>query len=306
MESLNVRALVRLLGINENTLRAWERRYGAVSPKRDGDGRRLYSSKDVQRLKLLSSLVQEGHSIGRIAKLKTSSLEKMAAPKSETLPLESAVDSDYLAQIISALDDFRLDRLHETLQRARFQMSPKETIFQLIIPLLQRVGSLVLQNKLSITQEHLLSALLRDYLGVLHQSLSPYSYVSRKKAKNVMLSTREGDMHEFGILLAAILCNLHEYKCYYLGPNMPVRDLLDACAQFKADYLVVSLSSLPRERELITSEKFLGSIEDELPKSTKIFVGGNDSFTVSRKKWSRDIIFLSHLRDFDDYLAQHS
>lgn len=77
MEHVTVSALVKLLGINDNTLRCWERRYQAVSPKRDAQGSRLYSSADVERVKLLWSLVKEGHGIGRIAVLSNARLKKM-------------------------------------------------------------------------------------------------------------------------------------------------------------------------------------------------------------------------------------
>ena len=54
-----IRAVARMTGISVDTLRAWERRYEAVSPARNDRGR-LYSDDDVARLQKLGELVKRG------------------------------------------------------------------------------------------------------------------------------------------------------------------------------------------------------------------------------------------------------
>ena len=44
----SIKSVCRLTGINENTLRAWERRYGIVIPKRLENGHRSYSEEDLE------------------------------------------------------------------------------------------------------------------------------------------------------------------------------------------------------------------------------------------------------------------
>jgi len=62
-------AVSRITGIGAETLRAWERRYSAVTPSRTASGDRSYSREDVTKLLLLKSLVDSGISIGTIAGL---------------------------------------------------------------------------------------------------------------------------------------------------------------------------------------------------------------------------------------------
>lgn len=70
-----IRAVSRLTGVQAVTLRAWERRYGAVRTRRTGSGgRRLYSQEDVQRLSLIKSLVDLGESVSHVAALPTAEL----------------------------------------------------------------------------------------------------------------------------------------------------------------------------------------------------------------------------------------
>ena len=85
-----VRAVSKLTGIGIDTLRAWERRHGAVTPIRDDRGR-MYTDADVARLRLLRGAVEHGHTIGRLAALTDAELRRLAATAgasavSESLP----------------------------------------------------------------------------------------------------------------------------------------------------------------------------------------------------------------------------
>jgi MerR family transcriptional regulator, light-induced transcriptional regulator len=67
--TFRIGAVARLTGITVNTLRAWERRYGLVTPSRSGSATRLYSAGDIERLALVKRLVDDGHAIGSVAGL---------------------------------------------------------------------------------------------------------------------------------------------------------------------------------------------------------------------------------------------
>jgi DNA-binding transcriptional MerR regulator len=69
-------AASRITGIPVDTLRIWERRYGVVTPERSKGADRLYKQEDIKRLGLLKKLVDRGHSIGSIAGLSDTALEK--------------------------------------------------------------------------------------------------------------------------------------------------------------------------------------------------------------------------------------
>ena len=66
--------VARRTGLSPHVLRAWERRYGVVSPSRRTGGGRLYSSADILRLRLLRRLTGAGHPIGEIASLPSDTL----------------------------------------------------------------------------------------------------------------------------------------------------------------------------------------------------------------------------------------
>ncbi len=58
-----------LTGLDPHTIRAWERRYGAVQPRRGPRGVRRYDDAAVTRLQLLKAVTDCGESIGSVATL---------------------------------------------------------------------------------------------------------------------------------------------------------------------------------------------------------------------------------------------
>jgi DNA-binding transcriptional MerR regulator len=99
----------RLSGVSPATLRAWERRYQAVSPARSETGRRLYGDDDVARLQLMKALTDAGDPISGIASLEYEALRErldrhLARPQppdraKQTLRRIALLDPDIEAQI---------------------------------------------------------------------------------------------------------------------------------------------------------------------------------------------------------------
>jgi MerR family transcriptional regulator, heat shock protein HspR len=57
-----------LLGVNPPTLRRWERE-GLVSPRRSGGGQRRYSRRELEQLRLVAQLADEGVTSAGIRKV---------------------------------------------------------------------------------------------------------------------------------------------------------------------------------------------------------------------------------------------
>ena len=74
----SMRVVTRMTGLSADTIRAWERRYGAVVPARTDGNTRRYSASDVRRLGLLKEATDRGHRIGDIAKLSEGELAEIA------------------------------------------------------------------------------------------------------------------------------------------------------------------------------------------------------------------------------------
>lgn len=83
-------AVAQLTGLSTDTIRAWERRYALVEPTRTETGLRVYSLADVQRLRLVKELRDQGESVATLASLSLEELEsRVSTAQSLTLELEA-------------------------------------------------------------------------------------------------------------------------------------------------------------------------------------------------------------------------
>ncbi|MBT8386872.1 MAG: MerR family transcriptional regulator, partial [Ignavibacteria bacterium] len=62
-----IKVVSQMTGLSAFVIRAWEKRYDAVTPARTETNRRLYSEDDIEKLRLLNEAVNKGHNIGGIA-----------------------------------------------------------------------------------------------------------------------------------------------------------------------------------------------------------------------------------------------
>lgn len=62
-----IRTVASQTGVNAATLRAWERRYGLVIPKRTPKGHRLYSLDDIHLIQKILNFLERGIPIGQIS-----------------------------------------------------------------------------------------------------------------------------------------------------------------------------------------------------------------------------------------------
>ena len=69
-----MRAVVQLTGLKAETIRAWQRRYKAVVPRRSQGNARRFTMEDVRRLALLREAIRAGHAISEIARLEEDQL----------------------------------------------------------------------------------------------------------------------------------------------------------------------------------------------------------------------------------------
>jgi DNA-binding transcriptional MerR regulator len=227
-----------MTGISVDTLRAWERRYEAVTPARNDRGR-LYSDDDVARLQKLGELVKRGHAIGTIAGLDDRELDRRLEGEAAHAPDQGPppVTAD-LAALSRALDRYDLDAIESTLNRHAVVLPPRDLVFSVILPLLQEVGHRWEAGRLRPAQEHLVSSIVRSVLGgLLRASARPNA------SPRIVFATPAGERHELGLLSAALLAATAGYGVVYLGQDLPADDIAHAAATAGARIVIVSLTT---------------------------------------------------------------
>jgi len=319
MEEFSVKAVTKLAGINANTLRAWERRYNALEPKRGGTGRRIYTLAEAERLRLLVQLVKRGHAIGQIA---TSSTPELQALLEQTFdqyfdlsgyasrPTYQQTDKDieiYLEQIEDRLTRFDLAEIHRVLARSRVHLSAKSFALQLAVPLLRRIAELLLRGKLSVALEHALSAILRIQLGDMIYPLRDTQLARATSLPNhtACIATQEGDSNEFGILIAALLAAANSLPVHYFGINLPATALAEGSNALRSNIVIVGNSSLtsPGVSSPIDLTHYLEDLDDKLHGASEIWLCGLNNVKEHRINPKRTIRRFDSLVDLDRHIV---
>ena len=300
----------KISGVGVHTIRAWEKRYQAVTPDRNSSGRREYSDKDIERLSLLSELCTLGHSIGKIAGLPTPELkvlleklgkqaENVEARQNDMSQALTPVNiKESLNSLLLALKGYKLDIISHEINKLKLTLNPRQLALEIISPLLQEVGGSVLKGDFSISQEHALSAILKFHIG---HTLFRGNPNKSTKPYRALICTPEGDYHEFGILQAALLCSHYNIPYFYLGPNLPVDSLLDAYASLDGNLVIVGSTVIPENK----SSDFIHSFFDTVCKAIDpgtLICGGGSHINSEKLARHKNANFVSSMKGLDNYL----
>lgn len=257
--SYGIRAAATRTGVPAHTIRAWERRYGALSPSRSGTNRRVYDPSDIERLVLLRDAVARGHAIGSVAGLPTDALRQLT---NEPTPSLAPQRPSALAECLSATESLDAEALSDALKREAVVNGIESTLRTLIVPFIQEIESRWLIGSLGIAHEHLASAVLRSTLDEMRHSIPV-----KPSAPRMVVGTPTGQTHELGALIASVVCAVHGWNVVYLGANLPADDIAGAVRRTGASGIALSIvhpegdpslmSDLVRLRGLVGSLEIL-------------------------------------------------
>jgi DNA-binding transcriptional MerR regulator len=290
-------------GLSVHTIRAWEKRYNAIIPARDEGGRRQYSRQNIDRLKKMSELTKIGNSISEIAYLSDEALDNLHqeyVSKHQVQVLATNLsDSDIektVQNLLLALYAFKLDVISYEFEKIKQDVTPRDLAFKILMPLLKEIGENVQRGTLDIYQEHALTSIIRFHVShILYQHMcktncSPFS---------VIITTPEKERHEFGIMIAALLCAHYSIKFYYLGVDLPVTALTKAAEQIGSEYVILGVSQEMNNNNYSFLKDYMQKLSEKINPKKKIWVGG--CAPMANKNFS-NIHFIETLEDLDKNL----
>jgi DNA-binding transcriptional MerR regulator len=282
-----IRAVSKLTGLGIDTLRAWERRHGAVTPIRDERGR-MYTEADITRLRLLRDAVEQGHSIGRLAGLTDAELRQLASTTGAralapvVLLKRTALDTAVLDAAVHRFDAGGIDR---EIARLAAVLRPLELLRDVVLPLLVNVGDEWHRGRAGVAHEHVMSSTMRNILGSLLRL-----YARPEVSTRLLFATLSGERHEIGTLGAAVLAASSGLDIAYLGPDLPAREIVESVRPAGAQVLVLGLTRMSgkaRERELRT-------ILRDLPKDVELWAGGTGAVRQTELISPRGLVLLDY------------
>lgn len=268
---LPMRLVSARTGLSPDVLRAWERRYGVITPTRSPGGQRWYTEADVARLRLLARAVEAGRNIASVAPLSDDALAQLvraeeAARLARQTPHAFAAQP-FLAEAMAAVESLDSAALETTLRQATLRLSTDELLDGVIAPLVRSTGDAWHGGTLTPAHEHLATSAVRRLLGWLCDQYAPSS-----DAPTLLVTTPAGQWHELGAALAAAAAAAVGWRVVYLGPNLPASVIANASIQSKATTVALSLV-FPEDDGAMDGE--LRALRAQLPATMRIVVGGS-------------------------------
>jgi len=290
-------AVVEKTGLSAHVLRAWERRYGAVVPKRRDDGIRVYDDADIVKLRLLKRVTESGHGIGGVANLPTETLLELVRDEPETRARsDKGAAKRQMAECLKAVELMDSGRVHGLLMRSLVIMGSERFVEALVVPLLHRVGELWDDGSIFPAHEHLVSAALQRVLGWMMDQLEVDD-----GSPTIVTSTPTGQRHEMGALLSGVVAAEERWRVEYLGADLPAEDI--ARAVTRASATVVALSVIhSTDADSLFSE--LSGLREQLPGNVTILLGGKAISGQAEKLARMGVMWLPDLGALRDQLRR--
>ena len=302
-----VRLVAIRTGLTPHVLRAWERRYGVVAPTRSDGGQRLYSHLDIERLRRLRRLTERGHAIGRIASLSLDALTRLdeetaeaderawmpAGRSSGSAPRIDCAPRPFASSPLAALRATRrLDAadLQAVLERAAVTLGVPDFLDQVVATALEDIGHGWAEQSVSVAQEHMATTVFRRVLGWLLRV-----YEVSGPAPRLVVATPPGQVHEMGALMVAVSAAAEGWGVTYLGPDLPVADLLSAVEQTEARAVAISVVYLSDDRDLLAA---LRETRAGLPERVPLLLGGAAAPEIRLQAEAAGAVVIDSLPDF--------
>jgi methanogenic corrinoid protein MtbC1 len=234
----------------------------------------MYTEEDLQTLRVVHTLLQNGRSIGEIARLgRTALLSQPASAESEVVTASPSLDPSALhpsaffpngprslavplhrelarcrTTIVEAAGQIDGATLDRTLDYAFSIVSPDVVIEQVIKPAACLIGEHWEAHRCSIGGEHLASSL---FLYRLRKLIEMTTTTARADAPRVVCACFPGEQHELGLLVCTYHLARRGLRVAYLGPSLPFADLGHACTALApaAVYLSVTQTSVLRTQK---------------------------------------------------------
>jgi methanogenic corrinoid protein MtbC1 len=272
--NMNIGAVERDTGLGKDTLRVWERRYGFPQPLRDANGERLYPAAQVERLRLIKRLMDQGQRPGRLFSASEDELLVLASagqpPDCAAAPEAPSDRQLVIAHILSLIKTHDTQGLRQAINQLMMRQGLQDFVLATVVALNRAVGEAWMRGELAIFEEHLYSEQIKSLLRQAINSLP----VSTSGGPRILLTTVPEERHVLGLLMAECLLSLDGATCISLGTQTPLLDIGLAASAHRADIVALSFSSAFPVRQIAP---LLRQLRAMLPPALRLWVGGAGS-----------------------------
>jgi len=261
MTGISIAAVERDTGLGKDTLRVWERRYGFPQPLRDSCGERVYPAEQVEHLRLIKRLMDQGQRPGALLRKPLAALSEQLAGSPPKADADDTAD-----WVIPLLKHRDVDHLRTEFAQRLARDGLERFVIETVPGLNRRIGDGWMSGEIEIFEEHLYTELIQNQLRS-----SIYALASRGKRPHVLLTTVKDEEHLLGLLMVEALLTANGASCLSLGAQTPVADIIGASRGTTTDIVALSFSGAYPWRK---ARDTLLELRAALPERTELWAGG--------------------------------
>jgi DNA-binding transcriptional MerR regulator len=242
MAIYSIRDLEKLTGIKAHTIRIWEQRYHLITPARTETNIRYYTDENLRLLFNIALLNRNGVKISKLAKMKP---DDIAAKGAELTQNKNSINSQIEALTLSMIDmdESAFENIYNGYVAAN---GFETTMVDLIYPFLDKLRVLWLTSSINPAQEKFIGQLIRRKLLSTIDQLPPVA--AKPGVEKILLYSPEGEPQELALLFIQYLIRVRQIQAIYLGTNVVLNDLRDACHMLRPEYVLTILQDpIPRQ-----------------------------------------------------------
>jgi DNA-binding transcriptional MerR regulator/methylmalonyl-CoA mutase cobalamin-binding subunit len=275
----NTKAVVTQTSVPAPTLRAWERRYGILTPQRGENDYRLYSERDIATVTWLRERVRSGMTISQaIALLKSLEPARRRGRKGVRAPHPPDAESAPATRL--DLREMQRDLLRQltlldetgargTIALALAAHAVEDVCLDLLTPVLYTLGRQWREEGLSCVVEHFATTLIRAQLESLWRGTRDAT-----EGALILVGCAPGELHEIGPLMVALLLRRAGMRVAFLGQSVEEASLVETARALRPAAVVLSVA-LPGHAATLVS---LGERLAALPRPRPLFIFGGQAF----------------------------
>jgi DNA-binding transcriptional MerR regulator/methylmalonyl-CoA mutase cobalamin-binding subunit len=264
--SFNIAAVERDTGLSKDVLRMWERRYGFPQPTRDANGERLYPTDQVDRLRLIKRLMDQGHRPGKLIAAPAEELAALAPRRSATARETPAIDAGDLDELLALIRRHDAAGYQQAMQQRLARQGFQHFVQDTVATLSRRIGEAWEDGSIEVFEEHLFTELTKR---LLRQAIA--ALPGGQRNPRILLTSVPDEQHVLGLLMAEGLFALEGAECIPLGTQMPLLEIARAAVAHQADIVALSFSTAFPQRQI---PALLLQLRQALPAGVALWAGG--------------------------------
>ena len=252
MDKYSIDDFSRITGLNKILIRTWENRYSFVKPYRTSTNIRYYDDSMIVKALRYSALVDAGFRI--------SVLTKLSSKKIDILIKDELTNNDntnkhsiYISKIIESSISYNQLIFHNTYEKCIKDIGIIACYQHVLLPVLNRIGILWMNDKVSPAQEHFLSELIKIKI---YKEIERNGYKKLPK-ENWVLFLPKNELHDIGLLFAYLTLKMNGHNVVYLGQNLPHSLMLSLKNKNKIDNILFTVVSNTSKLDLKEITNFL-------------------------------------------------